>query len=613
MAEQPTELRRINWTEVFGFVHIFRTFRLAVHPSKVGLALVGVVATVVVGFVMDRIWQAAGQSALPGEISAYIAGADLDRWREDQVRHGRSVVMGILAAGRVVGRVENAGAAVDTEQEYWDRLRRLPDDIRSHYEGVLREIEQAADRAAVLAIVQKVAPGAAPPAAQADLAVVKQHAREQVLTPHRQALEEVHRLQPRGIFCSLLRHKRNGIRQAVEAAAAFNFLGTGRTAEGPRPLRQQSLEVPDAAGPGLLPTLYLIALGAQWLIARHWLYAIFFFVICLAIWSLVGGAICRIAALHAARDEKIPLKQAVSFAWRKFLGFFAAPLIPAGLIAFMGAALFVGGLFLSIPYVGEILGGILFFLALLGGFVMALVAVGAVAGGSLMWPTVAVEGSDSFDAISRSFSYVYSKPWRALLYFLVASVYGAFCFLFVRFFALLTLVLTRVPVEWGTRIAAREGAGPDMSKLDVLWTPPSFESLMPGWLAFGREHADIIGAWLIWFWVALVVATVWAFLVSFYYSGSTIIYYLLRREVDATDLEEVYLDEAEEEEPVTPPAPTPSAEPATPAPTAGTAGDQAAAAPPSQSSAPRSSGPGTPSPAPPESPPDSGSGAPRTT
>ena len=63
---------------------------------------------------------------------------------------------------------------------------------------------------------------------------------------------------------------------------------------------------------------------------------------------------------------------------------------------------------------------------------MTLVLLGTVGGFNLMYPTIAVEGSDSFDAISRTFSYVYARPWRMLFYTLVAIVYGALCYLFVR-------------------------------------------------------------------------------------------------------------------------------------------------------------------------------------
>ena len=41
---------------------------------------------------------------------------------------------------------------------------------------------------------------------------------------------------------------------------------------------------------------------------------------------------------------------------------------------------------------------------------MTLILLGLTGGFNLMYPTIAVEGSDSFDAISRSFSYVYARP-----------------------------------------------------------------------------------------------------------------------------------------------------------------------------------------------------------
>ena len=39
MTDEQHELRRINWTEVFSFTHIFKSFKMAIHPSKLGLAL----------------------------------------------------------------------------------------------------------------------------------------------------------------------------------------------------------------------------------------------------------------------------------------------------------------------------------------------------------------------------------------------------------------------------------------------------------------------------------------------------------------------------------------------------------------------------------------------
>ncbi|KKK57069.1 hypothetical protein LCGC14_3058210, partial [marine sediment metagenome] len=49
----------------------------------------------------------------------------------------------------------------------------------------------------------------------------------------------------------------------------------------------------------------------------------------LAIWSIIGGAITRLAALEFARDEKIGFKEALSFASKKFWSYFWSPLTPA--------------------------------------------------------------------------------------------------------------------------------------------------------------------------------------------------------------------------------------------------------------------------------------------
>ena len=68
-----------------------------------------------------------------------------------------------------------------------------------------------------------------------------------------------------------------------------------------------------------------------------------------------------------------------------------------------------------------------------------------------------------------------------------------------------------------------------------------------GWERLSVFYLNAAGNFLIGIWLLIVVGLVAAFLVSFYFSGSTIIYCLLRREVDATDIEDVYLEEDQEE------------------------------------------------------------------
>lgn len=573
MSEQTREVCRIDWSGCFRFTEIFRTFRLAIQPAKVGLALIGLLLTVLVGFVMDQIWAGTGRVVLPGEIAATVQHQDRSAWRAAQVAAGKEAVTAIQSAGTVTEKESSVRDLSD--EEYFDAVARLPGEIRDNLNRVRRSIDKMSkpeDLASVIAKYRGTG-GAWSPRDKQNVDELRRGAMRLARETHYMAIHQLKRLEPRGIFGAFLQYQRDVIRQAVEAACTLNITGqlTGLLAA-PAAV-SEAAAFPSPHGPGLLACVVLAGLGFKWLIGAHTLYAVVFLLLALAVWSLTGGAICRIAAMHAARDERPSVKQALSFAKGKFVGFAAAPLVPLGLIAFIGLMLMAGGLFASIPYVGEIVAGLLFFLALVGGFVMALVAVGAVAGGSLMWPTIAAEGSDSFDAISRSFSYVYSKPWRSLFYFVVASVYGALCFLFVRFFVFLMLKLTHLFVGAGV-VGRRPGVGDAADKLDAMWQNPSFESLMPCWSPLGTQGADVAGGVLIGIWVSLVVAASYAFLISFYYCASTVIYLLLRREVDATDWEDVYLEEPDDSgatddvsspaAPAAPPAPAPAPAPAPP-------------------------------------------------
>ncbi len=291
---------------------------------------------------------------------------------------------------------------------------------------------------------------------------------------------------------------------------------------------------------------YELLKGACWLTRFHPIFAVCLIVICLAVWAVVGGAICRITALQFARDERIGPTQAIRFSLNKFTSFFAAPLVPVMIILVIAMLMFLPGFLVAIPYIGEIIGGLLFPLSLLGGFVIALVTVGLIGGFNLMYPTIAVEGSDSFDAISRSFSYVFARPWRMGFYSLIAAVYGAACYLFVRFFAFLLLAGVRGSTKFSVNMDGSALIN-IRGKLDALWPGPAFGQLMPDIAWLGLNWSEKIGATFIWLSVALVAVLVMAFVVSFFYSANTAIYFLLRRRVDATDLDDVFVEQDIEE------------------------------------------------------------------
>ncbi len=340
-------------------------------------------------------------------------------------------------------------------------------------------------------------------------------------------------------------YQSNQISNVVHGVREWNWFGEERAAHAENPLGLPTTDSGNGGAPGVIQSFgRFFVVGPLWLMTQHPVYFMLLGAIFLVIWSVFGGAICRIAAVHVARDEKLSIRSALMFSGGKFLSFLFAPIIPLLIVVVIGLLVALGSSLVNIPYIGPIIVGLAFIVALGAGFLMALVLLGLIGGFNLMYPTVAVEGSDSFDAISRSFSYLYARPWRLAFYTILSVVYGAASYLFVRFFISVMLVLTHRFAGMAI-FTTTDSAVPLWTS---MWPSPSTAARLTYDIdTLGLSFAQEIGARLIWFWVHLVIAMLGAFAISFYFSSNTIIYYLMRREVDATDLDDVYLEQSDDE------------------------------------------------------------------
>jgi len=275
----------------------------------------------------------------------------------------------------------------------------------------------------------------------------------------------------------------------------------------------------------------------RWALRYHYIYSIVFFAIALAVISIAGGSLCRIAALQFAQDEKPGMTEALRFSAKRFLSLFTTPLAPVGIIILIGLFVFLLGLIGNIPRAGELIMGIFMLLALIAGALVAIVLIGTVAGFNLMFPAIVYDGSDCFDAISRSFSYVYSKPWRMGFYTAIAVVYGAICYTFVRFFTFLLLWVTRCFLQLGVWV---DNSSKEVNKLTAIWPAPSFTGLRGSSSWAAANWSESLAAFLVYLVLLVVVGLLVSFVISFYFSASTIIYALMRNRVDNTALEDIY-------------------------------------------------------------------------
>ena len=495
----PVSLRHIDWRAAFPFVNVFRGFRIAAHPSKLVLAVAAVLLLYFGGRVMDFAWSTAGQRAVPGEARAF------ERFISDQQNRGISFELARRAEqAALLDRYD----ALRTQAAYAANRERIDGMGESEVESYLVRERDRLVRAAQ---------------GESD----RLERQRQVREAYDWTASEwnwVTEVNGRGIFAEFYDYEAGRFNDALGAIVNVDPRGLWSALRG------------------------ALFAGPLWGFSQHPIYFTIFFLWMLVLGAVFGGAISRIAAVEVARDEKISFRSALRFSSAKFVSFVSAPLIPLLIVIVLALLIALPGLLANVPWgVGDIAAiiiGAAFFLALLVGFIITLVLVGLAGGFSLMYPTIAAEGTDSFDAISRSFSYLYARPWRLGGYALMGLLYGAITYLFVRLFAWLVLASSHAAVGL---LMWRDVAGqPDT--LHAIWPPPPTYSNLSYDIPFiNLSGMQSIAAVLLSLWVYLMVALVAAYAVSLYYSISTIIYFLMRREVDATELDDVYLDPHDEE------------------------------------------------------------------
>ena len=145
------------------------------------------------------------------------------------------------------------------------------------------------------------------------------------------------------------------------------------------------------------------------------------------LWCLIGGWIARqeLVARQGSRDStaELPMEPSatafLSGSWKSLLA--CCPLVFLFLLLLLLPVLFAGWVNTWLGGLGALFVSLLLPMVLVADLAVLLVAVGGVA-----WPlmpiSVAAECGDQFDAISRSYSYLYQRPVRFLM--LTALVLG---------------------------------------------------------------------------------------------------------------------------------------------------------------------------------------------
>lgn len=279
--------------------------------------------------------------------------------------------------------------------------------------------------------------------------------------------------------------------------------------------------------------------------------------ISLCVWAFFGGAIARIAIMQFGLEERVSLKDAVTLACRKWGSYVAAPILP--LLGVFVVALLSGGWLglIMIFNSGSIIGGFLWIVALVGGFVMAILLLGLVFGWPLMWTTISAEGSDAFDGLSRAYAYTFQRPLHYLFYGVLATSFGLLCFTLVLLFSEGVIQLTYWSVSWGANLPDLF-ASPPAEQVPVQEVIPEVEQTRVQELMLAERHhrtgsemtdmptSLVVGSWFVYAANGLVRATATAFTYSFFWCAMSAVYLLLRRDVDQTEFDEIWVEEDRE-------------------------------------------------------------------
>jgi len=572
----------IDWGRALEFVHLFRAFRLAINPAKILIALMAIMLIYGAGRAFDAVW---GPQVYVGEIDNYQSRTTeaYKRAREEQNDNRWYTIL-----SRILTATQPDKALTKEEM---DALKNSPRKSYRYLKGVyaekyakdLEELrkrrEEAEQLRSALAESARSATGRSRSPKE-----IEAEAQERLAAQLHREMNRLRDTVGHGVFDEFMVYEIQQFNGLVSnTLTAVRISPVRASSGGELPVDGGAISngvVSSEAGRlyrsdtvvGNMSNMFIT--GPSWLFCgtapmqwvpenagtwrgwtKMWAYRGMYLVslgllliFSIAMIAQAGGMICRMTALEIAGVERAPLSQVFGFVGKRLWLFIKLPFVPLLIVLGLGLLLSVMGLVGAIPVVGEVLLGVLFIVVIAVAFVAMLLLLGILGGFHLLYPTLAVEGSDVFDAMSRAFAYVYARPWRMLFYTVVSLVYGAFTLVFVCFAVYLVLTISHVCVGWGTNFFGYSmGWHSGSPKLETLWPVPQYGRLTsPGYSPinwWAMSWSEYFGALALHFWVYLLISAIGAYVVSYYYSAHTMMYMLIRRSVDGQAMEEVYMPE----------------------------------------------------------------------
>ncbi|MFT5302760.1 MAG: hypothetical protein ACI87E_000285 [Mariniblastus sp.] len=261
---------------------------------------------------------------------------------------------------------------------------------------------------------------------------------------------------------------------------------------------------------------------------RRFLYFLIGCVWSIFVWSFVGVAITRVSLLRLTRNERIGIDDAFEFAWSKWMTTAGAIGIPLIAVLLLSIPAFLIGLLMGFD-LGVVVAGVLWFVVLGCSIGMGLLLAGLMFGWPLMISSVGCEGQNSFDAMTRAYAYVFQKPLQYALYGGLAIVFGGFCWVLVAGLTEGIIGLSYWSTSWGANITSS-----DRIQL-VLDANPVKDDSSETLIGYGQNFISL--------WTSLLKTVAAAFMYGLFWCMASAVYLLLRKDVDETEMDEIFISE----------------------------------------------------------------------
>lgn len=253
-------------------------------------------------------------------------------------------------------------------------------------------------------------------------------------------------------------------------------------------------------------------------LGAHWPLMLLVVPLVVVAFAITAGAVCRSVAMQVSLGATLPWRSASRFGFGRALSLSAALAGPVLLIWLIGAITAGVGHLLFAWNVTSVVAAVGFGLFMVVGLALAVLSLGYVLASPLIIPAFACEGTDTFDAVQRGYSYALARPGRLVAYYLLGGaivVVGA-------------LVAGLVVFVAGVFVQRLTGA-----PIDALATVEQM------------ERAPRASVWIINLWLAVPIGVLAAYLLSLVLTVSTMVYLIMRRVVDGQDVGELWVPSPE--------------------------------------------------------------------